>query len=995
VERFVVCCGIAPIFLASVPASFAILGWPRGIAATLLGLFTALIWFEALFREWQKLPFTCSYIPSSKPVWLTVIRYALAAPFLGPLGFLILYSSGEPTAFVALITFQAAVWCKLRKSRKAAWLTYSVRYDEAPEAEVMSLDLQPATGAVESVTGAVPTEHAPLFSYAASGGLIPQDWAEEIKNERRSVLAMLETAVEDVRYALRLIRRNPLFSAIVVLILTVGIGINASVFTVVNGIALRAHVDKDPNSFVRINAATRLDGKLRQVSYAEYVAWRDQTRSLRQLTAFSFIGVLVGEDDATGSEGLAVSCNFFSVDGLDRPILGRLLIAEDCYGSGHMPAAVISESLWRNRFGSDTKLIGRSIEINNHPVNVVGVVPDRTSMWARMRNRPFSVWMPYTALSYLEPESKLFTQEESLWLSLAGRLAPGFSRSAAENELNVLAQRYDHLNPGRRTAIIATDGSWAAQFELSASGKQLMLLGFFFGTFNLVLFISCANVATLMLSRAAARKREIAVRLSLGAPRIRLVRMLVTESLILAGLAGVVSIYLAEHLPEPLSRLVTNRLLDLPMPPDWRTFSYIGVVVLITGILAGLAPAFESLKVDLTASLKGSGSALLGRNTSGHIRGLLVSAQVALSMVLLVEAALFARSEHRALRADPGYDPQQVVVAYLPFSREAAKESVRARTQAIADRVQALPGVRSVAFSERPPLMRPDTVDLRPPMRQDATQPVDVYSASPRFFETLGIPLLKGREFRDSDAPAVIVSQSLAKIFWPRQDPIGQVLALPDAKLPVIGVAGDVEPSRIGGSENPPVYRLWRTDFGDNVMSVRFDARVSTGVQAIRAAARQVDPHLPVFPIYLQAWINRITAELWNIVALMIVLGIVGTVLATTGIYGAVSFAVNQKTKDLGIRVALGASGWDIVREVFLLGGKPVSQGLVVGFWMSVAAAAGLRETVNGAILRIDSSEPFLYCGAALLLGAAAIIAMIGPARRGAQSDPLTALRCE
>jgi predicted permease len=993
VEWFVVCCGIAPVFLIGFPAAIAVFGWLRASAATLLALFTALLWFEALFRRWQKLPFTCSYLPGRIPVWLTVIRYALIAPFLGPLGFLILYCSSEPTAFVALASFQAAAWWKLRARRMAMWSACPLCYEDEPDA-LTTLDLQSATDAQLTLASDPRPEPAPLFAYSGSRGLIPQDWVEEIRSERRAPTAMLESTLEDVRYAFRLIRRNPLFAAVVVLILTVGIGINASVFAVLNGIALRPHVYKDPASFVRIYPTMRLQGKVRQVSYSEYIALRDQTRSLRQLAAFSFLGVLIGEDDATGSEALAVSCNFFPVDGLERPIAGRLLVPEDCH-PGQAPIAIISQSLWQNRFQADPRLIGRSIDINNHPVTVVGVVPDRTAVWTRFRNQPLTVWMPYNALSSLEPQNKLFAQKEALWLSLAGRLAPGFSRSDAQTELSVLAAQQDRLNPGRNTAVVTTDGSWGALLRLTATGKHLMLLAFFFGTFNLVLFISCANVATLMLSRAAARQREIAVRMSLGAPRIRLVKMLVTESLMLASVAGTISIYLAARLPEPLFRLLTNRAHDLEMPPDWRTFSYIAAVVLFTGILAGLAPALESLKVNLTASLKGAGGVLAGAATGARLRGLLVSAQVALSMVLLVEAALFARSQERHLRADPGYVPRRVVVAYLPFSEDAPIESVRVRTQALVHRIEALPGVHSVAFSERVPVFHPETVELRPPSRQDASQPVDIYTASPRFFETLGVPLLRGREFQESDGPSVIVSASLAKIFWPRRDPIGQVLALPGGGLPVVGVARDIEPSRLGGSENPPVYRLSRRDARSQFMSVRFDSGASTGVQAIRSAGREVDRALPLFPIYMQAWIDRMTAALWNVVALMVVLGVVGTVLATTGIYGAVSFAVNQKTKDLGIRVALGATRWDIVREVFSFGGKPVLQGLIVGLWMSVAAAAGLRESVNGPIVRIDATEPFLYCAAALLLGLAAVVAMIGPARRGASCDPLEALRCE
>ena len=756
VERFVVACGIAPLFLISLPAAVVIFGWTRAFAAIVLSFFTALLWFEALFRRWQKLPFTCSYLPGEKPVWLTICRYALAGTFLGPLGFLILYSSGEPTALVATLSLQVAAWWKLRTIRRQLWASCPLRYEEIAEATVMTLQLRQPTEATESsVTVGRQTER-PLFTGVGSRGLVPQDWVDEFRRERNAPAAMIESVLEDIRYSLRLIRRSPLFSAIVILILTVGIGINASVFTIVNGVALKSHVYGDPASFVRINPATRLQNKQRQVSFFEYGAWRDQTRSLRHLAAFSYLGVLIGEDDAEGSEALAVSCNFFQVDGLDAPIAGRLFTREDCLSAGATPVALISESIWRNRFASDPALVGRTVEMNNMPVIVVGVVPDRTSRWARFRNQPFGAWLPYTAMTYFEPESRLFEQKETLWLSLAGRLAPGYSRSTAQTEFNVLAERQDRLNPGRRTTVVMTDGSWAAQFELSASGKDFMLLAFFFGTFNLVLFISCANVATLLLSRGAGRQREIALRLSLGAPRIRLVRLLVTESLILSTVAGIISIYLAGRVPAPLFRLIANHAHDISLTPDWRTFSYIAAVVLLTGILAGLAPALESLKVDLTASLKGAGGAFLGTFGRARLRGFLVSAQIALSMVLLVEAALFARSQERALNADPGYTPQKVVVAAFGFPKEASPQSVQSRMLAVGLRTASIPGVRSVAFTERVPLMRPDTVDLRPPLRQDATQPVDIYTASPRFFETLGIPLVRGREFQESDGPSVM-----------------------------------------------------------------------------------------------------------------------------------------------------------------------------------------------------------------------------------------------
>ncbi len=1000
VERFVVWCGLAPIFLASLPVAVAILGGPRAAAAAVLAFFTALVWFEALYRQWRKLPFTCSYLPGRKPVWFTLLRYCLAIPFLGPAGKLILHSSGEPASFVALFTFLAVVWWRMRARRRAFWSQCALCFEETPEDAVMTLDLQPASAPRTPEASAAPQPAAPLFSDAlvSSRGLLPQAWAEEIAEDRRRPALLVETFLDDVRYGCRLIRRNPLVSAVVVLTLTVGIGINASIFTVVNGLAFRPHVSRDPASFVRVIPKTRTQNAVRRASYSEYVAFRDHSRSLRQLAAWTHFPAFIGEDSSAGSVGIAASCNFFQVDGTDRALLGRLLTAEDCL-AGQAPVAVISETLWRARFASDERITGRVIDLNNRPITIVGVVPNGAAGWGNRTagwTAPASIWLPYTAAAYFEPMGNPFA-EEHLWLSLGGRLAPGFSRSDAQAELRILARRQDLLHFGRSTTVVTTDGSWIRELELTMSGGQIMLAGIFLGFFNLVLFVSCANVATLLLARASARRREIAVRLSLGAPRIRLVRMLVTESLLLAAIAGAASIYLASSVPEPLYRILASRRPDFAMPPDWRTFAYVAGVVMLTGILAGLAPALESVRVDLTGSLKGGvppGSGVFAGGAR-RLEGLLVSAQVAMSMALLVGAALFAKAENRTLRADPGYLSRQVVVAPLYFPDDVTPQAAELRALAISQRVKALPGVRSVAFSEGIPMFARSTVDMTPPARPDASQPVDVFTASPGFFETLGIPLLGGREFQHGETSSVIVSRGLAWAFWPRQDPVGKVLAMPDGQVTVVGVAKDVDPLRFGGSENPFLYRPCRPNPARRVMSVRFDAGAPMGAAAVRAAIRETDPKMLGMARLMQSWIDQVTADLWNVVALILILGLVATVLATSGIYGAVSFAVSRRTKELGIRVALGAGKLDIVREVLVSGGKPVAEGLLAGLWLSVAIAAGLGRSVSGSPLRLDTANPLLYCGAALLLAADAVMAMLAPARRGARADPLNALRCE
>jgi hypothetical protein len=551
VERFVVWCAIFPVFLVSLPAAIAILGPARASAVTLLALSASLLWFEILFRQWRKLPFTCSYLPGKQPIWLTLLRYTFGALFLAPAGQLILYCSAEPAAFVALFTLEAAGWWWLRARRRDRWRACQFVYEETDEAEVMPLHFE---APLERITSAAPRSKAALFSgtLVASRGLLPDAWAEELDEERRHPLVLVETFFEDIRYGFRLIHRSPLLSAVVVLTLTVGIGINASVFTVVNGVALVPHVYQDPASFVRVIPYSPAQNTWRPAFYGEYQALRDGTRSLRQLAAYSNFEALIGDDDSIGSPGLLVSCNFFRVDGRARPILGRLFVPQDCETLVPEPPVVISESVWHSRLASDPHTVGRTIRVNNQTVVVIGVVPDGTAGWTR----PPGIWLPYIAELAVNPNA--FTQDSFLWLRLAGRLAPGASRSQAEAELTVLEHQQDRLRPGRRTAVLTTNGSWAAELELTASGRNLMLIGFFLGAFNLVLFIACANVGTLLLSRAAARKREIAVRLSLGAPRVRLVRMLITESFLLAAVAGGLSLYLATCVPRPLYRVIAH-----------------------------------------------------------------------------------------------------------------------------------------------------------------------------------------------------------------------------------------------------------------------------------------------------------------------------------------------------------------------------------------------------------------------------------------------------
>ena len=988
VDRFVLCCGIAPICLAGLPASIAVLGWQRALIVTVLVFLSAVLWFEVVFRNWCKLPFTCTYLAPRRPFAITLLRYAIASTLLISFASLVLYCSLEPAALLSLFSFLLwSVW-RMRRKRRAAWSNHRILYQELEDREVNPLELDHFDPQAPAAASAQPRPEGEFaFHLTTSRSVIP-DLTGEITASIHN-RTFFDSLRDDLRYGLRLIRRDPIVSLIIIATLGAAIGINASIFTVVNGYFLRPHIANDPASFIQITPTTASTGTPREASYAEYQAFRNGARSLRQLAAFYMFPALFGEEgvqDLGVSEvrGLGVSCNFFTVDGGVRPKLGRLFVEDDCRAPGQAPVAILSEGTWRSRFASDPAIIGRLIQINNRSVPVIGVVPATASGW--IVGPAVSVWIPYTAQPYFDPTPNLFKEDQHFWLELAGRIASGYNPAAVRAELTRLVRVQDSMNPGRTTRVQITDGSWIEWIALFADARFVLLSAFFFGAFNLVLLIACANVATLLLSRAATRNREIAVRLSFGASRNRLVRMLITESLVLAAVAGLLSWIIVNRLPEPLARYIILRAPDFSLVPDWRVLTWLSVLVLATGILAGIAPATEALKLDLIGSLKGFGGLLGGVAGTKRALGYLVSSQVALSMVLVVGAGLLGRAENRNLHADPGYDSRHVVV--VKFRREAKRLNV------LKDRILSIPGVRSVAFSRSIPLFDPDTLEIHPPDRADAVQPVAVFTASPQFLQTMGIPLLGGREFRPGEANAAIVSQTLAWLFWHQSNPLGRQLKLPGGTtLTVVGIAKDIEPLRFGGTDNPPLYRPLTANSVENVMAIHFDPRVNRPTLSIRSAIRAIEPDLPARILLMQDAIDEVTTEIWNFVSLILLLGVLATILSAAGIYGAVSFSVNQSTRELGIRAALGARRLDIVRSVYFSGGRPVLHGLLIGLWLSLATAAALSKTLDTGALRIDSSDPLLYIAAVLLLAAAATAAMVLPARRGANSDPIQALR--
>ncbi|HMJ61064.1 MAG TPA: ABC transporter permease, partial [Bryobacteraceae bacterium] len=581
---------------------------------------------------------------------------------------------------------------------------------------------------------------------------------------------------QDVQYASRTLRKSALLSVAVIATLTIGIGLDTGVFSMINAIAFRARVDKDPGSFLRVMTAYTKDlaqaGRWGSSTLDDYLAFRG-ARSVRDLAGVSLVFASLEQDDPRDVRALLVTCNFFSLYALERPKLGRLLQPGDC--SNSRPVMVMGEELWRERYAADPNIVGKAVHYNEQPLTVIGVAP--ASFAGRLSSA--GGWLPYTIQPYLKLGPSLLQASETPWLQIMGRLSAGFSRQDAASELALLASQQDRSHAGRKTALLVTDGSMFQ--EPGMRERAVWTIPLIMGVLSLALLLACANVATLLLSRAVARHREIAVRLALGAGNARLLRMLFTENLLLACVAGAASIYLAYRVPPFLNHFFFRRPVAIPMDPDWRVFAYLSAVTLLTAALSGAAPAFQALRVQLSESLKGHQRLFGGPRSGAGLRNLLVAAQVALSLVLLTGAGIFIRGYQQTATADPGVETRQVLAMSLRL-HGTKPGSWASFHRTLAEHLETVPGVKSVAYAARPPL-HPDSILVQLP-GQPAVG-VQLNTVSPGYFATLGIPILHGRAIDVSDSGAlhtvsrVVVSEGFAKEFWPRENALGKTFRTP------------------------------------------------------------------------------------------------------------------------------------------------------------------------------------------------------------------------
>jgi predicted permease len=824
----------------------------------------------------------------------------------------------------------------------------------------------------------------------------------ELVREARP-LYHVDLLAQDVRFALRLLRRTPLLAATIVLTLVLGISLNASVFTILNAFLLRPLVSKEPATFVQIYASVSghqsrlIQGSPAMLTLDEYEAFSTAARSLSAVTASAPTSLTVGGDEPINLRGQFVSCNYLAAH-LDPPVLGRTFQPDDCARSGRETVAVLNEKVWRSRFRADPAVVGSTLLLNRHPFTVIGIAPNQLTLDVP----PVSIWVPFSTQPLLGAAGDYFRRgSDYAWLDVSGRLAPGSSHRQVQAELSMLAAQLEQLHPGRQMHILVTNGAHIANPFFS--NRAPLIFGLIMGSFTLILLIVCANVTTLMLSRAAGRQQEMAIRLSIGAGRGRLLRQLLTESLLLAMLAGAVSWWIAHYLPGAIFALSADAPSEASLDPDWRVFLFTFAAATLAGCLAGLSPALESLRVDLSRSLKPTSHVSTGYGYT-QVRRWLVAGQLAASLGLLVAAGLMVQVQTRLFQPTVGYDPRSVVVTPLALSRigynEAAARSFHTR---LLERLRGLPGVRAAALAIGAPFRGKRTawVAAASDKSPDAQRPVFFRQVSPEYFDTMRVTLVQGRVFNTAemqtsgDITPTVVSRTFASTFWPNRDPLGQRFPTANnGELHVVGVAQDTSSMRLGEMDGPIYYEPFpRRGVVDTTLIIRGTADAASLVPAIRSEIRKLEPQLAIDLVTIRAELDRQAERYAFLLTVAWIPSGLALALCVLGVYGVAAFAAAQRTQEIGIRMAIGAQPRDVIRLLLGATARPLLAGALGGLVLGL----GLGALMQHADLLLDVSpiEPLSYATACAIVGAAALLATFIPTRRASRLNPSRALRDE
>ncbi len=815
--------------------------------------------------------------------------------------------------------------------------------------------------------------------------------------------------LNDLRYGFRMLARSPGFTAVAALSLALGIGANTAIFSIVNAVLLKPLPVREPErlALVFVNDA-RNPGNLPLSDY-NFRDLREQNQVFDDMAGFTF--AQVNRAAGTESEQIAaqvVTANYFSTLGV-QPALGRGFRPDEDRQA--VPVVVISHGFWTRSLGSDPTVVGSTLTLNRTPFTVVGVAPDGfTGVF--LGGGP-AVWIPTAMHDVVQPGFTFYNQRRGSFLFTVGRLKPAVSVDQARTNMAALFAQLEQAYPADNTGRTAGAMSLldARLNPTGRGGAQVVQLSAVLMTVvGIVLLIACANIANLLLARATKRRREIAIRLALGANRRRLVRQLLTESLLLSVVGGALGILLAYWAVDAIAAA----RLPLPLPVgealsiDGRVMAFTALLAIVTGLLFGIAPALQASRPDVGPVLKNesvpTGAVRGGLLRFMNLRQALVVAQVALSLVALLAAGLFLRSLRGAQQADPGFETDGVVILTFNLGREGyTPERGQLFYQQIVERVGGLPGVRSAAVAQNPPftggLLRTVLPEGLDSTARDRIL-VQVNPVSVGYFRTVGIPLLRGRDFTSGDATGapqtVIVNETMAERFWPGEDAIGKRFKFigENAFTTIVGIARNAKYNGIAEQPIPFIYEPLRQAYSPAAtLHVRADGRAAALVPALRQAVQQLDPTLAVFNIRtLEDQVSLSLGPLRVNVMMLGVFGLLALVLASIGIYGVASYAVTQRTREIGVRMALGAQPSTVLRLVLGNGLLLVSAGLAAG----VAAALLLTRLMPPALLpSINPRDPLTFVLTSVLLAIVAVLACYIPARRATRIDPLLALRAE
>ena len=814
----------------------------------------------------------------------------------------------------------------------------------------------------------------------------------------------MDGVLQDFRHAIRLMRNSPGFVVVAALVLGLGVGANTAIFTIVNGFFLRPLPVEDPGRLVWLTTLSPGAARPQNLSYPDYLDTRDNNQVFTGLLAYADIPVALGGDRPERLRGQMVSGNYFEVLGV-KAARGRTFGAEEDRATGAAPVVVLSHALWKRQFGSDPQVVGRSVNLSGQAFMVVGIAP--ASFTGTEAEYATDLWVPFAMHAQVMPGSaSLLEQRDAAWVRVMGRLRPEVTLAQARASLTSLAARAGHPrgDQDERAQVQVTRAGGAV--HPSMAGEVLSITGLLMAVTALVLLIACANVANLLLARAAARGREFGIRLSLGATRARLVRQLLTENLLVSLVGGAVG-FLMVLWGTDLLRLFAEIPDDIAgaMAPDSRVFIFALGLAVASGVLFGLIPALHASRRDPAPVLKSDGAGSSGGRTK--TQRLLVVVQVALSMVLLVSAGLFLRSLGKASRVDPGFDVGHGLTMSFDLNLQGySREKSLAFYQLLLQRVEALPGVDSASLASLAPLsgrmvgmqLTPEGTDGEAP----AGEGVFVNAVYPGYFRTLRTPVLRGRDFTARDAagaPGVaIVNEACARHLWPDQEPLGKRISFEGPAGPflqVIGVARDAKYDELTETPRPFVYlaHLQSPDLLSEVaLLVRAEKSPSQVLASVQHELRSLGADLPITGAATFEETLRLRGDKQRGMTKMLSLfGTLALLLASVGLYGVIAFSVARRTREIGIRMALGARRSDIL-------GMLVGEGMRLTLWgvgLGLALSAALTRALSGMLFGVTPADLATFAGVSLLLGAVGAAASVLPARRAARLDPVRALHYE